>query len=248
MKVVGYIRVSTERQEISPDAQRHMLERWASDNRAELVAVHQDRVSGAIKGLDSTLEGGLVRTHLDLRKRPGLLAAMRDIEAHEAEALVAVKRDRVLRDLEGMRAVQRLISPARIIATTFSIDETTTLGRFAVGVVDLQAEAERGQIRERTAASLDQRRREGKRIGALRFGQAADPDGKLIPNPDEQASIALMLELRAERGWGRKRIADELQRRHVASKRRRFKPRGKRWQPNTVGRVLARAKREEPSA
>lgn len=240
MKAVGYIRVSTERQEISPDAQRHMLEQWASSTRAELVAVHQDQVSGALERLDSVLTDGVVTTRVDLRKRPGLLAALHDIDALDACALVTVKRDRILRELEGMRVIQRLIAPARIIATTFSIDETTTLGRFAVGVVDLQAEAERGQIRERTIASLAQRRREGRRVGALRLGQAVDNKGYIIDAPDELASIALMLELRAKRGWGRRRIADELQRRYLAAGKKAFKPRGKRWQPGTVARVLAR--------
>ena len=76
MKAVGYIRVSTERQEISPDAQRHMLEQWARMAKAELVAVHQDRVSGALRKLESRLVDGVAQTEIDLRKRPGLLAAM----------------------------------------------------------------------------------------------------------------------------------------------------------------------------
>ena len=131
-------------------------------------------------------------------------------------------------------------------AATFSIDETTTLGRFAVGVVDLQAEAERGQIQDRTEASLAQRRREGRRIGELRLGEAVDEDGKVVPNPDELAAIDLILELHDTHGWGRRRIATELQRRHEASGRRELVPRGTRWQPGTVARVLSRAG-ENPS-
>ena len=244
MKAVGYIRVSTDRQEISPDAQRHMLEQWAQRSDAELVAVHEDQVSGGLSKLSSELAGGVATTTLDLRNRPGLLAAVEDLAQQRGEALVAVKRDRILRDLEGMRVLQRLIAPARILATSFVIDETTTLGRFAVGVVDLQSEAERGQIRERTEASLAQRRREGKRIGALPLGMDVDDEGVLIPNKDEQAAIRLMHKLHRERGWGRRRIAGELQRRHEASKGKRFKPRGAHWQPGTVGRVLTRANEE----
>src|SRR5690606_26205306 len=127
-----------------------------------------------------------------------------------------------------------------------AVDETTTLGRFATGIVDLMAEAERGQVRERTEASLAQRRREGRRIGELRLGEAAGEGGVIVPNDDEVAAVALMLELRRARGWGRRRIAAELQRRYENSDRQRFVPRGERWQPGTVGRVLAReVEREE---
>jgi DNA invertase Pin-like site-specific DNA recombinase len=242
VKAVGYVRVSTERQEISPDAQRHMLAQWAESAGAELLVIHEDRVSGGLKELRSELVEGVATTRVDLRVRPGLLAAVDDVHRLGAGALVAVKRDRILRDLEGMRVVQRLIAPARILATSFAIDETTTLGRFAVGVVDLQAEAERGQIQDRTEASLAQRRREGRRVGELRLGESVDDDGKVIPNADELAAIELMLELRRERGWGRRRIATELQRLHEASGRTQLVPRGTRWQPGTVGRVLARHK------
>ena len=245
MRVVGYIRVSTERQEISPDAQRHMLEQWAASSQAELVAVHQDRVSGGLRELQSTLAYGVAVTHVDLRNRPGLLAAIGELDSGNAEALLVVKRDRILRDLEGMRVLGRLIAPARIIATSFSIDETSTLGRFAVGVVDLQAEAERGQIKDRTEASLAQRRREGRRTGELRFGENVDAEGKVVPNDDELAAIELIMKLQRERDWGRRRIASELQRRHEASGATAFVPRGARWQPGTVGRVLARIKDEQ---
>lgn len=245
MKAIGYVRVSTERQEISPDAQRHMLEQWARGCSAELVAVHEDRVSGGLREWVTELDGNVAVTRLDLGDRPGLRAAIDALRELDDACLVAVKRDRILRDLEGMRVLQRLIHPARIIATGFAIDESTTLGRFAVGIVDLMAEAERGQVRDRTEASLAQRRREGRRVGELRLGEAAGEDGLVVPNEDELAAIELMLELHREHGWGRRRIAVELQRRFEHSNGQRYIPRGERWQPGTVGRVLARVTNSE---
>jgi len=245
VKAVGYVRVSTERQEISPDAQRHALEQWARGSGVELVAVHEDRVSGGVREWVTELADDVAVTRLELGDRPGLRAAIEALRELGDGCLVAVKRDRILRDLEGMRVIQRLIHPARIIATGFAIDESTTLGRFAVGIVDLMAEAERAQIRDRTEASLAQRRREGRRVGELRFGEAVDDGGLVIPNPDELAAVELMLELHRERGWGRRRIAIELQRRFEDSDRQRYVPRGERWQPGTVGRVLARANNSE---
>ena len=240
MKAVGYVRVSTERQEVSPDAQRHMLAAWAEATGAELLAVHEDRVSGGLQWA-TTLVDGVAVTRLDLGDRPGLRAAIDLLRELAEGCLVAVKRDRILRDLEGMRVVQRLIHPARIVATGFAIDESSTLGLFTVGIVDLMAEAERGQVRDRTEASLAQRRREGRRVGELRFGEAVGDDGLVVPNPDELEAVELMLELHRELGWGRRKIAAELQRRFEASIGQRYRPRGERWQPGTVGRVLARA-------
>lgn len=240
MKAIGYVRVSTERQEISPDAQRHQLAQWAASCGVDLVAIHEDRVSGAPREWVTELVAGVATTRLDFTERSGLLAAITTIRELGVDCLVAVKRDRILRDLEGMRVVQRLIHPARILATSFAVDETTTLGRFAVGIVDLMAEAERGQIRDRTEASLAQRRRDGRRIGELRFGEAVGDDGLVIPNDDELAAVALMLELHREHGLGGRRIAAELQRRFESSDKLRYRPRGERWQPGTVSRVLAR--------
>jgi DNA invertase Pin-like site-specific DNA recombinase len=237
MRAIGYVRVSTERQEISPDAQRHTLEQWALACGAELVAVHEDRVSGGLREWVTELVDSVAVTRLELGDRPGLRAAIEALRELGDGCLVAVKRDRILRDLEGMRVIQRLIHPARIIATGFSIDDGTTLGRFTIGIVDLMAEAERGQVRERTEASLAQRRREGRRVGELRLGEAADDDGRVVPNEDELAAVELMLELQREHGWGRRRFE--------GSDRQRYVPRGERWQPGTVGRVLARVSSNE---
>lgn len=245
MKAIGYVRVSTERQEISPDAQRHQLEQWARGCAAELVELHEDRVSGGLREWVTELAGAVAVTRLDFTERPGLLRAITRVRELGADCLVAVKRDRILRDLEGMRVIQRLIHPARIVATGFAVDETTTLGRFAVGIVDLMAEAERGQVRDRTEASLAQRRREGRRVGELRFGEAAGEDGIVVPNTDELAAVELMLELHREQGLGGRRIAAELQRRFEASDRQRYVPRGAMWQPGTVSRVLARVHANE---
>jgi hypothetical protein len=51
-------------------------------------------------------------TRLELGDRPGLRAEINALrELGDDCCLVAVKRDRILRDLEGMRVIQRLIHP-----------------------------------------------------------------------------------------------------------------------------------------
>jgi hypothetical protein len=44
---VGYVRVSTEEQNLGPEAQRDEIRAWAKRQGVEVVAWHEDRVSGA---------------------------------------------------------------------------------------------------------------------------------------------------------------------------------------------------------
>jgi DNA invertase Pin-like site-specific DNA recombinase len=92
-RMVGYIRVSTEEQNLGPDAQRASLERWAMNRGLEIAGMFEDRgVSGA--------------TALD--RRPGLLAAIESVRASGAKFLVAAKRDRFARDVILAAQLERL--------------------------------------------------------------------------------------------------------------------------------------------
>ena len=42
MQVVGYVRVSTDEQSLSVDAQQQALERWCQTHQAPLTAVYTD--------------------------------------------------------------------------------------------------------------------------------------------------------------------------------------------------------------
>jgi DNA invertase Pin-like site-specific DNA recombinase len=68
-KAVAYVRMSTDRQDLSPDAQRAAISRWASAQGVAVVAWHDDLgVSGGTP----------------LEERPGLLAAIEAIDANGA--------------------------------------------------------------------------------------------------------------------------------------------------------------------
>src|SRR5689334_3423603 len=81
---VAYIRVSTDDQTLSPDAQRAAIARWAESHGAMVVGESIDwGVSGAA----------------ELADRPGLMSAIAAIDAHGAGLLVVAKRDRLARDV-----------------------------------------------------------------------------------------------------------------------------------------------------
>ncbi len=85
MRLVGYVRVSTEEQAtegVSLDAQRERLEAYALAHNAELLAIESDEgISGKVSP----------------EKRLGLAAALARIRADEAEGLLVLKLDRLSR-------------------------------------------------------------------------------------------------------------------------------------------------------
>lgn len=86
MRAVGYIRVSTDEQVNGPKAQADALAAWCARNGVELVAVHHDHgVSGGA----------------ELDKRPGLLAALDELE--RGDVLLVAKRDRLARSVAPVR-------------------------------------------------------------------------------------------------------------------------------------------------
>src|SRR5215831_17616573 len=81
---VAYSRVSTEDQNLGPEAQRAAIEAWAARHGVAVVSWHHDHgVSGATPAAE----------------RPALLEALAAVRAHGAGVLVALKRDRIARDV-----------------------------------------------------------------------------------------------------------------------------------------------------
>jgi DNA invertase Pin-like site-specific DNA recombinase len=70
LKIIGYIRVSTSKQEIGPKAQRDQIERWCARQGFELVQTFEEKVSGGVE-FD------------DLDKREALMAAIEALEVAE---------------------------------------------------------------------------------------------------------------------------------------------------------------------
>ena len=97
------------------------------------------------------------------------------------------------------------------------------------------AQWEREAIGERTRDALQHKRRMGKRVGQVPFGFDLAEDGDtLLPNPREQAIVALMMLLR-EDGLSYHKIAAILERKRVPTKEQ-----GSAWAAMTVRNILIR--------
>jgi len=225
MRVVGYLRVSTDEQGTnghSLDAQRAKIEGYCQLYDLDLVAVVVDPGQSG-KSL----------------KRPGLQRVLSMLESGEAQGVVIAKLDRLTRSVTDW---QSLIDAyfgekcgRQLFSVGDSIDTRTAAGRLVLNVLLSVAQWEREAIGERTRDALKQKIAKGERCGKVRFGYDLADDGRrLIPNELEQEAIGVMRQLRSE-GESLRKIASELNRRGIPTKE------GRPWIHVSVAGILARA-------
>jgi DNA invertase Pin-like site-specific DNA recombinase len=207
MRVIGYVRVSTEEQAHSRaglEAQRAAIQAEAERRGWTVVSVIEDAGYSA----------------KDL-KRPGIRAALEAMRSGEADALVIAKLDRLSRsmlDFAGLMAKAQKQSWG-IVALDVNVDTTTPSGEAMANVMAAFAQFERRLIGQRTREALAKKREAGVRLGRPRS----------IPRHVE----ARVRTLNAE-GLSVRAIAAKLDAEGVTP------PRGGRWQPSTLHRVLVR--------
>ncbi len=229
MKVVGYIRVSTDGQAdhgVSLDAQRAKLEAYAIAMDLELVGIEVD--------------AGISAKSLE---RPGLRCAMWRLESGEAAGLLVAKLDRLTRsvkDLGWLVEPQRFGSQWALLSVADSIDTRTAGGRLVLNVLVSVSQWEREAIGERTREALAHLKAEGVSIGGEALGWRRT--GELDANgrkrvervPEEEVTVERILDLRLK-GYSLRQIAGILRDDGAKTKN------GGQWHPQTVSRVLQRA-------
>ena len=200
---VGYLRVSTDRQELGPEAQRASIEQWATASSVTVAAWFTDTVSGAS----------------ELSDRPGLAAALAALRAHGAGVLVVARRDRLARDVGVAAAITRATEQcgARVVSADGSANGEGAADSFLRTILDAAAAYERELIRTRTKAALRAKRERGERAGELPFGYADGGDGRLIPQESEQRTLRLVNDLRGQ-GLTLRAIVAELEAQGIRSR------------------------------
>lgn len=228
MKLVAYLRVSTDRQAedgLGLKVQEATIREWAKTNRHRLALVVEDRgVSGA------------------LADREQLARALRAVRDGEAEGIVVYRLDRLARDLvlqeQLLAEVRRLggqVFSCSMAEQAFLADDPDDPSRKLIRqVLGAVSEFERGMIRLRL--------RNGRRAKAERGGYAygGPPLGyraegrELVPDEDEQRAVARIGELHRE-GLSLREIGATLDAEGIRPKR------AARWSPEGVRRVLRRS-------
>ena len=221
MKVVGYVRVSTEeqaREGLSLVAQEEKLRGYASLYELDLVAIHQD--------------AGVSARSL---QRPSLEAALEALDQGQAEGLLVAKLDRLTRSVRDLGTLldSHFSERFALLSVGEQLDTTTAAGRLVLNILISVAQWERETISERTAAILAHKKAQGAHLGAPPLGLDM-VKGELRENQEEQASVTRMLELHSQK-LSLREIARQLDLEGHQTKR------GGAWHPQTVSRVLQRA-------
>lgn len=135
LRVIGYVRVSTNKQDIGPVVQVAALEDAARANGWELDIRREDAASAA-----------------SLKNRPVLAEALADLKAGRADALAVSKLDRLSRSVADFATMLETANRQRwaVISLDLGIDTTTITGAAMAQVTVTFAEMERKKIGERT--------------------------------------------------------------------------------------------------
>jgi len=219
-KAIGYLRVSTDRQELGPEAQRAAIEAWAAANGVAVIAWH----------CDAGVSGGS-----DLAERPALIAALGEMRAAGAGVLVVGKRDRLARDTVVAGLIERAVAQCggAVVSADGVGNGSDPAAQFMRSIIDAAAQYERGLIRARTRAALAAKKAKGERTGSVPFGKRLAADGvHLVDDAAEQEAIAIVRALRAD-GMSLRDIAAALESRGISARN------GKGFDAKQIQRMLA---------
>ncbi|MBT9168175.1 MAG: DNA-invertase hin [Syntrophomonadaceae bacterium] len=219
MRVVGYVRVSTEdqaREGVSMDSQAAKIEAYCVVKDWTLFTVQRDE--------------GLSGKSMD---RPGLAVILDLVKTRKVQAVIVYKLDRLTRSVVDLNLLIGLFEKngVALVSLQESLDASTATGRLMLNLLASVSQWEREVAGERTKVALAHLRRERRVYSRPVYGYD-EYDGRLIENLDEQAIIAQMREWQTQ-GISHNAIATRLNKLRMPTKR------GGRWYDSTVKQILA---------
>ena len=138
-RVIGYVRVSTNKQEVGPEVQIAQLEAEAASKGWDLTLIREDAASGA-----------------SIAKRPLLSAALEDLQCKRYDGLAVTKLDRLTRSVaDGSRLlVESQHQGWRIVCLDIGVDTSSIVGASMFHMLLTFAETERRFIGQRTKEAM----------------------------------------------------------------------------------------------
>lgn len=223
MKLVGYVRVSSESQSenTSLAEQQRRIAAYCDAFGHELVKVFVE--VGSAKNMDH---------------RPEFQSAL-EMVANEADGIIALKLDRVARNARDvLTLVEDTLQPNNkaLVLLDLQVDTSNPTGKMILTVMAAVAELERNTINERTQGGRKAKASQGGyAYGSPAYGLKSDGDGNLVKNESESATIETIRRHRKS-GKSYQQIADYLTSQSIPTKR------GKTWSATQVKRVYDRLK------
>lgn len=162
---VGYLRVSTDKQENGIEVQRSKLMQWEMQNRIHIVHFEtDDDVSGAASPED----------------RPGFVRLLDKVKELKADWLVISSWDRIARDTIVLASIELLLRQhkCQIIVADEEAKERTPEQELMKNLLSSFAQFERSLISRRTKNGLEKVRAKGIKLGRPAYGDK--PKGRRI--------------------------------------------------------------------
>jgi len=221
MKAIGYVRVSTDKQGISLEAQAEKIRAMALVQGTELIDTIVD--SESAKSLN----------------RPGMAKLLAAVDKGKVQAIIVAKLDRLTRSVKDLcelleRFERRGVA---LVSVAESLDTGSAAGRLVLNIMAAVSQWEREAIGERTRDALRHKRTNGERVGNIQFGYRLCADRRHVePDPGEQAVLTEIQNLR-QSGQTLRGIAATLNHRALRTRR------GSAWRLEHVARILKQGRR-----
>ena len=221
-QAIAYIRASTDDQVNSLEAQRARLDAYCQFKGITLVETFTDGgVSGATPLADRP-EGARLLQFLDLSG---------------VTEVIITKVDRAFRDTADCLITVKALNERgiQVHLLDLDVDTSTANGQLFLTMTAALAEWELRRRHERQMDALAVLRRDSRRLGEIPYGWMALTDAglplskrgnasaRLIPDPVEQAVLRDIAHWHRAESWGAHRIATELTRRKIPTKKGRPK-------------------------
>ena len=193
MNVIGYTRVSSDKQENSNDAQKKRITEFAAFEKQNLTEVIEDfdEFSGDLK-------------------RPGIQKVLDLVNRKKVDAVIIVKLDRLTRSTRDAISLIELFGKkgVALISINEKLDTESPMGRFFIRMLASLGEVERELIGSRTRDGLKNIKASGFAIGTAPYGYSIVPrtadekerreHTKLVVNKAEQMVISLINVMRKD--------------------------------------------------
>jgi site-specific DNA recombinase len=222
MKLIGYIRVSSEGQadNTSLDDQQDRINAYCTALNHELIGTYQDVQSGGKS-----------------ENRKGLQTAIADVLAGKADGIIVLKLDRLARlASDVLTLIDKQLQPNNkaLVIIDMNMDTSTPTGKLVLTMLAGVAEFEKSQINQRTANGKKARAKTSPYAngGAPKFGCKAD--NKNLIADDKEQEIINIIKRHYKSGKSQRQIAEYLNKQGILSKQ------GKEWSSTTIGRILDR--------
>lgn len=181
-RAVLYIRVSTDEQGASIEAQRESCTRLANQRGYKIIAEFVDEnISGAIA----------------IDKRPALKRALRTLADDQADRLIVAKLDRLARNVRVALEIDEDYATRQgwgIVFGDMDIDTSTAVGKMQLSMFASVARFERDRISERTREALAVKRAQG-----VRLGRPPELPAEIVARIVAERGLGLSLRVIAER-------------------------------------------------